>query len=105
MTDFHALSAKALQETVLTRRECLSVLNAADEQVLDLLAAAFEVRRRYFGKTVRLQMLLNAKSGATTVPNPPSQTRRSIATPCSRRKRCRKGLVVLHRPRLSDTAS
>lgn len=64
MTDFHALSAKALQETVLTRRECLSVLNAVDEQVLDLLAAAFEVRRRYFGKTVRLQMLLNAKSGA-----------------------------------------
>lgn len=29
-----------------------------------MLDAAFQVRRRYFGKTVRLQMLLNAKSGA-----------------------------------------
>jgi len=64
MTDFRILSAKALQETALTRQECLAVLRAPEEQVLDLLAAAFEVRRRYFGKTVRLQMLLNAKSGA-----------------------------------------
>lgn len=64
MTDFRALSAKAIHETTLTRQECLAVLQAPEEQVLDLLAAAFEVRRRYFGKTVRLQMLLNAKSGA-----------------------------------------
>ncbi|MGD9727530.1 MAG: biotin synthase BioB [Nitrospiraceae bacterium] len=64
MTDFRTLSAKALHETALTRQECLAVLQAPEEQVLDLLAAAFEVRRRYFGKTVRLQMLLNAKSGA-----------------------------------------
>jgi biotin synthase len=64
MTDFRALSAKALQETALTRQECLAVLRAPEEQVLNLLAAAFEVRHRYFGKTVRLQMLLNAKSGA-----------------------------------------
>lgn len=64
MTDFRALSAKAIHETTLTRQECLAVLQAPEEQILDLLAAAFEVRRRYFGKTVRLQMLLNAKSGA-----------------------------------------
>lgn len=64
MFDYAALSEKALHDTPLTRPECLAVLRAPDDDLLDLLAAAFMVRRRYFGNTVRLQMLLNAKSGA-----------------------------------------
>jgi biotin synthase len=64
MFDYTALSDKALHDTPLTRAECLAVLQASEEDLLALLAAAFTVRRRYFGKTVRLQMLLNAKSGA-----------------------------------------
>jgi biotin synthase len=39
-------------------------LQTPDSRLLELLQAAFTVRERYFGKTVRLQMLLNAKSGA-----------------------------------------
>lgn len=64
MTDFQRLAEKALRDDVLTRTECLDVLQASDGQLLELLHAAFNVRERYFGKTVRLQMLLNAKSGA-----------------------------------------
>ena len=64
MFDYAALSDKALHDTQLTRPECLAVLHTPDDDLLDLLAAAFTVRRRYFGTTVRLQMLLNAKSGA-----------------------------------------
>lgn len=64
MTDFSVLSTKAMQDTVLTHKECLAVLQTPDDDLLDLLGAAFKVRRRYFGTTVRLQMLLNAKSGA-----------------------------------------
>lgn len=64
MFDYAALSDKALHDIVLTRSECLAVLHTPDDDLLDLLKAAFEVRRRYFGKTVRLQMLMNAKSGA-----------------------------------------
>ncbi len=64
MTDFQALADKALREELLTREECRSVLNADDEQVLELLQATFRVRERHFGKKVRLQMLLNAKSGS-----------------------------------------
>ena len=64
MSDYVALAAKALQDSPPTREECLAVLQAPDDELLHLLNAAFEVRRRYFGKTVRLQMLLNAKSGA-----------------------------------------
>ncbi len=64
MTTFQPLADKALHDEPLTREECLSVLQAPDEQLLDLLHAAFRVRSRYFGTTVRLQMLQNAKSGA-----------------------------------------
>ena len=64
MVDYQAFATKALQEAVLTRSECRAVLNTPDEDLLTLLQAAFAVRSRYFGKTVRLQMLQNAKSGA-----------------------------------------
>lgn len=64
MTDFQRFADKALRDESLTRDECLAVLQSSDDDLLDLLHAAFRVRSRYFGKTVRLQMLQNAKSGA-----------------------------------------
>ena len=64
MTDFGVLADKALRDEMLTREECLAVLDTPQERVLDLLNAAFRVRERHFGRTVRLQMLMNAKSGA-----------------------------------------
>ena len=64
MTDYGVYAEKALRDEALTREECEHVLAAPDERLLDLLHAAFRVRERYFGRTVRLQMLLNAKSGA-----------------------------------------
>ena len=64
MIVYSDLAEKALRDEVLSRSECQAVLNAPDENLLGLLQAAFSVRFRYFGKTVRLQMLQNAKSGA-----------------------------------------
>lgn len=64
MTAFQDLVEKAFREEPLTRTECLAVLDTPDELLLDLVGAACKVRTRYFGRTVRLQMLLNAKSGA-----------------------------------------
>jgi biotin synthase len=62
--DYDLLAEKALRDEVPTREESLSVLRAGDDRLLDLLQAAFRVRERHFGRKVRLQMLLNAKSGA-----------------------------------------
>ena len=45
-------------------RKASRYCKTSDSRLLELLQAAFRVRERYFGKTVRLQMLLNAKSGA-----------------------------------------
>src|SRR5512134_185762 len=64
MTDYAVFARKALYDEVLTRAECRDVLSTPDEDLLALLHAAFVVRAQYFGKTVRLQMLQNAKSGA-----------------------------------------
>lgn len=62
--DYALFARKALDDEILTRAECHDVLKAPDQDLLALLHAAFTVRARYFGKTVRLQMLQNAKSGA-----------------------------------------
>jgi biotin synthase len=60
---WHTLADAALEGRVLSREAALSVLQAADDEVLDLLSAAFRVRRHYFGRQVQLYYLRNAKSG------------------------------------------
>ena len=64
MNGYQDFVDKALRDEILSRSQCQDVLNTSDEELLGLLQAAFRVRFRYFGKTVRLQMLQNAKSGA-----------------------------------------
>ena len=64
MSDLDVLGDKALRDELLTRDECRAVLQTPDEHILDLVRVAQRVRERHFGRTVRLQMLLNAKSGA-----------------------------------------
>ena len=39
------------------------LLSTPDESLLDLLAAAFRIRQKHFGKSVQLYFLMNAKSG------------------------------------------
>ncbi len=54
---------RVLDGEVLSFEEALEVIRADDESLLDLMAAAYRVRRRYFGKQVQLYFLMNAKSG------------------------------------------
>ncbi|WP_276575514.1 biotin synthase BioB [Paenibacillus sp. YPG26] len=58
-----ALAEKALNGEQITIEEGLSVLQAEDEEVLPVMHAAFKVRRHYYGKRVKLNMIINAKSG------------------------------------------
>jgi biotin synthase len=60
---WEALSDKALAGEPLSRDEALTVLRAPDEELLALLDAAFRVRRAHFGLLVKLNMIINAKSG------------------------------------------
>ncbi len=53
----------ALAGELISRHDARAVLAAPDEVLLDQLAAAYRVRRHYFGNRVRLHFLLNAQSG------------------------------------------
>ncbi len=57
------LADKALSGAVLSLEEGLSVLRADDDQLLPLMEAAYRVRRYYYGNKVKLNMIINAKSG------------------------------------------
>jgi len=62
-TRWNAFAEQALAGEQLSLEQALEVLAAPDEELIDLLAAAFRVRRHHFGKFVRLNFLVNAKSG------------------------------------------
>ena len=47
----------------ITRDEALAVLQSSDEELLEVLQAAYRIRKEYFGKKVSLHVLKNAKSG------------------------------------------
>ncbi|WP_260866931.1 biotin synthase BioB [Paenibacillus sp. Y412MC10] len=61
--DWQALADKALNGQRLTMEEGLAVLNAPNDEILGLMQAAFTVRKHYYGLKVKLNMILNAKSG------------------------------------------
>src|SRR6185295_103413 len=60
---WNALADAALAGRVLDRDAARAVLAAPDTEILDQLAAAYRVRRHYWGNRVRLHFLLNAQSG------------------------------------------
>ncbi|MCM3341826.1 biotin synthase BioB [Paenibacillus sp. MER TA 81-3] len=62
-TDWRNLARKSIQGDVLTREEALSVLRADDDELLAIMDAAYRVRRHYFGNKVKLNLIINAKSG------------------------------------------
>lgn len=61
--DWMELADRVLDGTPVTAEEALSILEAPDDDLMEILAGAFRLRRRYFGKTVQLYFLMNAKSG------------------------------------------
>lgn len=63
MPNWNEFAQRSLAGELLTREEAVAVLQAPDEELLDQLAAAYRVRRHYWGNRVRLHFLLNAQSG------------------------------------------
>jgi biotin synthase len=61
--EYDQLALRVLAGEPVGREEALALLRAPDEDLLELLAAAYRIRRRYWGNTVQLYFLMNAKSG------------------------------------------
>ncbi|RKL64867.1 biotin synthase BioB [Salipaludibacillus neizhouensis] len=63
MNKWMKIAQGVLEEQELTNNEALSILECPDEDILLLIHASFQIRKRFFGKKVKLNMIMNAKSG------------------------------------------
>jgi biotin synthase len=63
MSHWDHLAEQALAGNAPSREDALAVLRADEDELLPLLHAAFRVRKRFHGRSVRLHVLRNAKSG------------------------------------------
>ncbi len=61
--NWHQLASRVLTGYKITDDEAEAILKTSDDELLSLVDAAFQLRRHYFGKTVQLYFLVNAKSG------------------------------------------
>jgi biotin synthase len=60
---WHSLADQVLAGKPISAAQAEEVLVSDDQQLLEMLSAAFRLRHHYFGKTVQLYFLVNAKSG------------------------------------------
>lgn len=59
----NTLVDKGLRRELPTREEALAVLATSDDDLLEVVTAAGKVRRQWFGRRVKLNYLVNLKSG------------------------------------------
>lgn len=57
------LAKEVIDGKLLSDNEALAILNSDDDELLPLLNGAFQIRKHYYGKKVKLNMIMNAKSG------------------------------------------
>jgi biotin synthase len=60
---FDDLADAVLSGAPATAEDALDVLRSSDEELLDVVAAAARLRRKHFGNTVKVNYLVNLKSG------------------------------------------
>ncbi|MCM3143646.1 biotin synthase BioB [Brevibacillus sp. MER 51] len=61
--DWKEYAHKAIAKEEFTQEEAMKVLQAPDDELLLVMNEAFRVRKHFFGKKVKLNMIINAKSG------------------------------------------
>ncbi|MDN4527059.1 biotin synthase BioB [Fictibacillus fluitans] len=57
------LGEEVIKGKVLTLEEALKILESPDDELLPLLHGAFIIRKHYYGKKVKLNKIINTKSG------------------------------------------
>lgn len=64
MNQWMELADRVLAGAEVTDEEALSILHCPDEDILLLMHGAFHIRKHFYGKKVKLNMIMNAKSGS-----------------------------------------
>ena len=60
---WNQLADQVLQGNPISREDATAILTSSDAEILDVMAAAYRLRREHFGNRVQLYFLMNAKSG------------------------------------------
>lgn len=61
--NWQQLANDVIEGKMLTNDEALAILHIPDEELLPLLQGAYTIRKHYYGNKVKLNMIMNAKSG------------------------------------------
>lgn len=61
--NWQQLANDVIEGKMLTNDEALAILHTPDEELLPLLHGAYTIRKHYYGNKVKLNMIMNAKSG------------------------------------------
>ena len=61
--DWAKLADHVVRGHEITPIEALAILNSEDQELLSVMQAAYRIRREYYGNKVKLNMIVNAKSG------------------------------------------
>jgi biotin synthase len=63
MSKWKELAFEVLNGHIISKEEALDILNSTDMEILELLHGAYVIRHHYYGNKVKLNMLINTKSG------------------------------------------
>lgn len=63
MSNYLELAQNVIDGAELTDEQALSILECPDEELLLLLQGAYKIRSHYYGNKVKLNMIINTKSG------------------------------------------
>lgn len=61
--NWNLLAERVLAGHELTDEEGLSILESSDDDILNLLHSAYQIRKHHYGNKVKLNMIINTKSG------------------------------------------
>lgn len=61
--DWTNLAEKVIEGYVIREEEAREILTVSDHEVLALVHGAYQIRRHFYGKKVKLNLIINAKSG------------------------------------------
>ncbi len=61
--DYQELAKRVIAGEKPSREEAAAILDSPPEDLLDVMGGAFRVRYHYFGRSVQIHQLINAKSG------------------------------------------
>ncbi|PWU66619.1 biotin synthase BioB [Gracilibacillus dipsosauri] len=63
MTNWQSIAEKVLHGADITDLEAFHILECPNKELLSLLHSAYHIREHYFGNRVKLNMIINTKSG------------------------------------------